>query len=202
MSRKSLVSRASNRILHLLARSSPGATTLRPFLHRLRGVTIRERVFISDEVYIDNEYPECVEIHENVQIGIRTIILAHTRGPGRVVIEKFAYIGPNCVILGPPGRILTVGEGSVVAAGSVVKRLADAWVDEANPTVNHGTTTPLPLDAAPKVKAGYLSFNVSGLVFPVAKVTLPLPLADNYEEFITGLVPVRHPVARVANDTK
>jgi len=173
LSRKSLVSRASNRILHLLARSSPGATTLRPFLHRLRGVTIRERVFISDEVYIDNEYPECVEIHENVQIGIRTIILAHTRGPGRVVIEKFAYIGPNCVILGTPGRILTVGEGSVVAAGSVV-------------------TTNVPSHML--VRGNPAS--------PVAKVTLPLPLADNYEEFITGLVPVRHPVARVANDTK
>src|SRR5947207_3447096 len=50
--------------------------------------------------------------------------------------------------------------------------VADAWVDEANPTVNHGTTTPLPLDAAPKVKAGYLRFSVSGVVFPVTKVTL------------------------------
>ena len=120
MKRKSHLRRLSNRLLHLLARFSPGATTVRPFLHRLRGVRIRGRVFISDEVYIENEYPECVEIHDDVQIGIRVIIMAHTRGPGKVLIERSAYVGPNSVVLGHPGRTLTLGEGSVVAAASVV----------------------------------------------------------------------------------
>jgi acetyltransferase-like isoleucine patch superfamily enzyme len=169
---RKLLRRASNRFLHLLARSSPGATTLRPFLHRLRGVRILDRVFISDDVYIENEHPECVEIHEDVQIGIRTIILAHTRGAGKVLIEKFAYIGPSCVILGPPGRTLTVGEGSVVAAGSVVSMSVPAYtLARGNPAV------------------------------PVAKVTVPLSLATNYEDFITGLAPFKKTVARVVNDT-
>jgi len=173
LSTRSLPRRIFNRFFHVLARLSPGATTIRPFLHRLRGVKIHEGVFISDEVYIDNEYPECVEIHERVQIGIRTIILAHTRGPGRVSIEKFAYIGPNSVILGPPGRTLTVGEGAVVAAGSVVTTSVPPYtLVRGNPAV------------------------------PAAKVTVPLSLADNYDDFITGLVPLKRPVARVANDTE
>ncbi len=172
MNTKPLVRRASNRFLHLLARFSPGATTLRPFLHRLRGVTIHDGVFISDEVYIDNEYPECVEIHERVQIGIRTIILAHTRGTGRVVLERFAYIGPNSVVLGPPGRTLTVGEGSVAAAGSVITTSVPPYtLVRGNPAI------------------------------PVAKVTIPLSLTEDYEQFLTGLVPIRKTVAQVANDT-
>ena len=170
---RKLLRGASNRLLHLLARSSPGATTLRPFLHRLRGVRILDRVFISDEVYIENEHPECVEIHEDVQIGIRTIILAHTRGAGKVLIEKFAYIGPSCIILGPPGRTLTVGEGSVVAAGSVVSTSVPAYtLARGNPAV------------------------------PVAKVTVPLSLTTDYEDFITGLAPYKTPVARAVNDTE
>ena len=170
---KSSLRGAFNRLLHLLARFSPGATTLRPFLHRLRGVTVHKRVFISDEVYIDNEYPECVEIQEDVQIGIRAIILAHTRGPGKVVIEKSAYIGPNSVILGPPGRTLTVGEGSVVAASSTITTSVPPFtLARGNPAV------------------------------PVAKVTLPLALADRYEDFITGLVPLNRTTQRVSDDTK
>ena len=162
MKPKSHLRRLINRFLHLLARFSPGATTVRPFLHRLRGVTIHGRVFISDEVYIENEYPECVEIQENVQIGIRAIIMAHTRGPGKVVIGRAAYIGPNSVILGHPERTLTLGEGSVVAAASVVTTSLPAYtLARGNPAV------------------------------PVAKVTVPLSLADDYDDFITGLVPLR-----------
>src|SRR4029078_8736959 len=101
VSSKGLARSALNSVCHLLARYSPGATPARPFLHRIRGVRMGERVFIGEEVYIDNEYPECVAIECDVQIGIRCIILAHTRGPGEVVIEKAAYIGPNSVILGP-----------------------------------------------------------------------------------------------------
>src|SRR5207302_1742011 len=41
---------AFNRILHLLCRVLPGATNLRPFLHRLRGVRIEGRVSIGDDV--------------------------------------------------------------------------------------------------------------------------------------------------------
>jgi len=125
-------------------------------------VKIHRRVFISDEVYIENDYPECVEIQDDVQIGIRVIIMAHTRGPGHVLIERAAYIGPNSVVLGHPGRMLVLGEGSVVAAASVVTTSLPAFtLARGNPAV------------------------------PVAKVTVPLALADDYDAFIAGLRPMR-----------
>jgi acetyltransferase-like isoleucine patch superfamily enzyme len=159
---KSRLRRAANRLLHLLARFSPGATTVRPYLHRLRGVKIHSRVFICDEAYIENEYPECVEIQDDAQIGIRAIIMAHTRGPGKVLIGKSAFIGPNTVILGRAGRTLTLGEGSVVAASSVV-------------------TTNLPA----------YTFARGNPAVPVARVTVPLALADDYDDFIAGLMPLK-----------
>ena len=54
---KTLLRRIFNRILHSLVQSLPGAKSVRPFLHRLRGVKIYGDVFIGDEVYIENEYP-------------------------------------------------------------------------------------------------------------------------------------------------
>ncbi len=86
--RKPLVVRFVRRILHSLARILPGATSVRPFLHRLRGVRIGKNVFIGDEVYLENEYPERVEIQDGVRISVRATILAHTLGPGNVIIEK------------------------------------------------------------------------------------------------------------------
>ena len=109
-----------NRLLHILARTLPGATTVRPALHRLRGVKIHGWTFIADDVYLENEYPELIEIHENVMIGLRTIIMAHFSGPGNVVICKDATITANSFISAHEGQTLTIGEGAFVAASSVV----------------------------------------------------------------------------------
>jgi serine acetyltransferase len=106
------------RILHRIARASPGATTLRVWLHRARGVKIEGRVFISANVYIDDEYPQNLTLLDNTALGISCIVITHFRGEGRVVIGPDAFVGPNCVIM-PNVRI---GKGAVVAAGSVVNR--------------------------------------------------------------------------------
>jgi hypothetical protein len=90
--KKNIFRRISNRILHLLARFSPGATTIRPFLHKLRGVKIRGKIFIGDDVYIENEYPECIEINDEAQIVLRTTIMAHFRGTGKVIIGKLGDV--------------------------------------------------------------------------------------------------------------
>lgn len=158
---KSIFKRATNRWFHLLARFSPGATTLRPWLHRARGVKIGLHVFIGEEVYLDNEYPECIEIMDHVQISIRTIVVAHTRGPGRVVIERGAFVGPNSVLVCGAGRVLRVGEGAVVGAGSVITK-----------------SVPPRLYVAPSPTT------------PLARVNVPLPLAKTMEEFWGGLVPL------------
>jgi acetyltransferase-like isoleucine patch superfamily enzyme len=162
--KKNLFSQFLNRVLHLLCQFLPGATTLRPFLHRLRGVKIHGKVFIGDQVYIENAYPECVEIHEGVQIGIRSIILAHFRGAGRVVVEKNVWIGPNCVIATSPKRTLTIGEGAVIGASSVV-------------------TMDIPSKA----------FYALDKATHIANVRVPLTLETSYESFLRGLTPIKHP---------
>ena len=151
------------RALHLMARFAPGATTFRPFLHRLRGVQIGKDVFIGDEVYLENEYPERVEIHDGVQISIRATILAHTRGPGWIVLEKNAYIGPHVLLITSEGKVLRIGEGSVVGAGCVITK-----------------------DVEPN------TFVMGEFGKPIAEVRLPLSKADRLEDFIKGLAPLRH----------
>jgi acetyltransferase-like isoleucine patch superfamily enzyme len=159
--KKSLARRSCNRILHQLARLLPGATSVRPFLHRLRGVTIHGKVFIGDDVYLENEYPEQVEIQDGVQIGLRSTIIAHTRGPSKVVLEKNAFIGANSIIAAPPGKTLTVGEGAVLGVGSCVTS-----------------------DIAPS------RFYTGEKAKPVATVTLPFTQETSYEQFIRGLRPL------------
>ena len=134
--------------------------SIRPAIHKLRGVKIRGQIFIGDDVYIENEYPEQVEIEDGAQITVRCTILAHTRGFGRIIIGKNAFIGSNCVITAPAGRTLRIGEGAVVAAGSVIS--ADV---PAGALV--GTERPKPM----------------------ARVTVPLTMETSYEEFVLGLRP-------------
>ncbi|MFO1393228.1 MAG: DapH/DapD/GlmU-related protein [Steroidobacteraceae bacterium] len=159
-----MLRRIWNRFLHRLARSSPGSETLRPQLHRWRGVRIGTSVFIGDDVYLENEYPDRVEIQDNVQISIRAIIIAHTRGPGRVVVERDAFIGPNSVLICGAGSTLRIGRGAVIGAGSVITRSVPA---------GYYVSPPPPV--------------------PIATVGVPLPLAKTMDEFRAGLKPIRRP---------
>ena len=113
------------RVLHKIAFIAPGGFTLRPALHRLRGVKIGKHVWISQFVYLDEVHPDHITIEDNCTIGLRTTIISHFYwGPrrqewtGAVLIERNVFIGPHCVIL-PNVRI---GEGSVIKAGTVVSK--------------------------------------------------------------------------------
>ncbi|MGA2865735.1 MAG: hypothetical protein ABSF95_14780 [Verrucomicrobiota bacterium] len=160
--KKSLVRRVFNRLLHGLARACPGALTVRPFLHRLRGVTISKSVWIGDDVYIENEYPEQVELHEGAVLSIRAMIIAHTRGPGRVIIERNACIGPGVMVVCQSGKTLRVGEGAVVSTGSVVT----------------ASIAPGMIIAPPRS-------------VPVGRARVPFALAKSVEEFVAGMEPLR-----------
>lgn len=173
MKKKNWVRRIFNRLLHSAARSLPGATSLRPFLHRMRGVRIEGKVFIGEDVYIENEYPEFVEIHDQAQVGLRTVIIAHTRGPGKVVIEKEAYIGANTVIAGAPHKTLRIGEGAVVGASSVVT-----------------SDVPARTFVRPDPPRAF------------ARVRRPLATAKSYDEFLLGLTPIKIPKADLAQRRK
>jgi acetyltransferase-like isoleucine patch superfamily enzyme len=158
---KSFIRRALNRILHLLCRFLPGATTLRPFLHRMRGMKIGNNVWIGDDVYLENEFPELVEIHDGAVVGLRSIVIAHTRGTGRIVIGKDVYIGAATVIATSANRKLVIGEGSLIMASSLVT----------------GSIAPYTLYGSDASK-------------PLARITKPFTATASYEEFMTSLRPL------------
>lgn len=155
---KPLPRRLLNRLLSVLAQRLPGATSLRPMLHRWRGVRIHGRVFIGDQVYLENEYPECIELHDGAQIGVRSLLIAHVRGPGRIVVGRDVVIGPQCVVTAPVGTTVTIGDRSVIGAMTAVSRSVPPGV--------------LLMGPRPQV---------------VARVTVPLTLETSFEDFRAGL---------------
>lgn len=149
------------RIAGRIAFVAPGGFSLRPWLQRLRGVVIGTNVWISQFVYIDEVHPTDVTIGDNCTIGLRTSIISHFYtgprrliGNGKVVIEKDVFIGPHCVIL--PN--VTIGEGAVIRAGTVVSRNVPA----------HTFWGPPPAEA-------------------LGVATVPLTPEHPYEEFMQGL---------------
>ena len=159
---KPLLQRILNRILGKLARAMPGSTSVRPMLHRWRGVQIKGSVFIGDDVYLENEFPEYVTLEDGAQIGLRSVIIAHTREVGQVVIGRDVFIGASCLIIAPGGGTLTIGDGAVISAGSVI--LAD---------VPPGTLM------APERSKAY------------ARATVPFTIHTSYEQFRRGLRPLQ-----------
>ena len=105
-----------NRLLQIMARSAPGATTWRVWLHRRRGVKIGKDVWIGYDAIIETSYPHLVTIRDRAAIGIRVTIMAHNREQQGVIVEEDAAIGTGAIIL--PN--VTIGRGAVVTAGSVV----------------------------------------------------------------------------------
>ena len=125
--KEGLVRGMLNRLLQVLALYAPGLESVRPWLHRLRGVHIGKNVAIGTSAIIETAHPELVWIGDNVAIGIRNVILGHfsdsidgnrkSRGP-TVYISNNVYLGANVTIL--PN--VKIGEGAVVTAGSVVNK--------------------------------------------------------------------------------
>lgn len=143
--KKSLPRRVFNRIVGKLAAVLPGAESVRPFLHKLRGVQIHGKVFIGDEVYLENEYPEAITMEDGAQLCLRSIVIAHTNGLGHIVLKKDAFIGANSVISATKGKTLTIGEGAVVSAGCVISSdVPDhALVGHPKPAILAKATVPL-----------------------------------------------------------
>ena len=169
-----LFSTILSRIFGKLAFIAPGGGSLRPWLHRLRGVRIGKNVWIAQMVYIDELHPGDVEIGDNCTIGYRSSIFTHfywgrkraTSG-GRVVIEKDVFVGPHCVIL-PNVRI---GEGAVIRAGTVVSR-----------------------NVPPHAIWGLPAAELLGIA------TVPLTPEHTFEEFARGMRPAPRRRSRENND--
>jgi len=160
-----MLKKSINIMLQSLAYFLPFGRTLRPFLHKLRGVKIGHNVWISKYVYLDENHPDCISIGDNSTIGLRTSIFSHfyfghrkKSNPHKVVIGKNVYIGPHCLILPD----VVIGDNCVIQGGSVISRSIPA-----NTMVGY---------PAPKI---------------LAKVTTPLTSEYAYQDFILGLRRIR-----------
>lgn len=152
-------------LLGRLAFFAPGGASLRPLLHRWRGVRLGRNVWIAQHVYLDELYPEAITIGHNCTIGLRSSVFSHFHwGPRRrhggfkpVTLEDNVFVGAHSVVF--PG--VHIGEGAVIRAGSVVTH-----------------------DVPPRVLWG------SPQGEPLAAVSVPLTSEHSYEEFIRGLRPL------------
>jgi acetyltransferase-like isoleucine patch superfamily enzyme len=117
-----------NFILERLAFNCP-LNSWRIKFHRARGIVIGKNVLIGYQVTLDHSYPEFITIEDDVSLAGNNYLLAHSNPyphfrnvfesyAAPVVIKKGAWIGIGAIIL--PG--VTIGEYSVIAAGSVVSK--------------------------------------------------------------------------------
>jgi acetyltransferase-like isoleucine patch superfamily enzyme len=107
-----------NRLLQMLARHAPGATSWRVWLNRWRGVHIGRQVWIGYDAILETSRPDLITIRDRATVQIRATIIAHNRELKGVVIEEDATVGPGAIVL--PN--VTIGHGAIVTAGSVVTK--------------------------------------------------------------------------------
>lgn len=139
-------------IFHALAYSSPLPSWTIKF-QRTRGVKIGKNCHISPYVLIDLLHPELIKIEDNVTISSNSMIFVHVnpsaseflkehgypRTVKPVTIKKGAVISVGCIIIAG----VTIGENSIVGAGSVVTQdVPDYCVVVGNPArvvkkINH-----------------------------------------------------------------
>ena len=116
-------------ILHSLAYCSPHSG-FAVSMQRARGVKIGKNCHISPYVQIDLVYPHLIQIENNVTIATNTLIFAHVNPTANLFLKKTEYprkvksvVIKSGVVLFPGSIIIagvTIGENSLVGAGSVV----------------------------------------------------------------------------------
>lgn len=130
-------------ILHSLAYSCPSSGFVVK-MQKARGVTIGKNCHISPYVLMDLVYPSLIKIGDNVTIGSNSLIFAHANPTANLFLKKGDYprkveqviIKSGAVLF--PGSIITagvtIGENSMVGAGSVVfENIPDYCVVMGNP---------------------------------------------------------------------
>jgi len=150
-----LISRTKDHWLQVISRIMP-YNGVRVRLQRWRGVKIGKNVHIGPMVTIDDPYPYFVSIGDGTAISGENYILTHSKAMkyhanvseayvAPVILEKHVWIAINVTIL--PG--VTIGEGSIVAAGSVVSESIPPLVFAA------GIPARVKKDLADNLKANY-----------------------------------------------
>ncbi len=112
---------------------------IRPWVLRKIGCNVGKDVFIGSDVWIDSGHADLITIDDHVHVTARTVLLCHKKNLRDYYIgddyAKVAYIkapihlcrgcstGTGTIIM--PG--VTIGEGAIVGAGSLVTKDIPAW---------------------------------------------------------------------------
>ncbi|MDD3534840.1 MAG: acyltransferase [Candidatus Cloacimonetes bacterium] len=152
---KFLFDRTKDHWLQVISRIMP-FNGVRVKMQRMRGVNIASDVHIGPLVTIDDVYPYFVTIGRGTSIAGNNFILTHTKPlkyhsevseayVAPVTIGKNVWVAINVTIL--PG--VDIGEGSIIASGSVVTKSIPPFVFAA------GIPAQVKQDIAPKLKKNY-----------------------------------------------
>lgn len=125
---KFLYFKLRNFLLESMAYNCP-FNSWRVRIHKWRGVNIGNNVMIGLHVTLDHSYPEYIYIEDDVSLAGNNYVLTHSNPyphfkhvlesfVAPVVIKKGAWIGIGAMILPE----VTIGEYSIIAAGSVVTK--------------------------------------------------------------------------------
>lgn len=141
--------------LQVIARIMP-LSGIRVKLQRMRGVKIAQDVHLGPLITIDDVYPYFVSIGRGTAISGNNFILTHSKAMdyhsevsesyvAPVIIGKHVWIAISVDIL--PG--VSIGEGSIIASGSVVTKSIPPFVFAA------GIPAEVKKDIALKLKKNY-----------------------------------------------
>jgi acetyltransferase-like isoleucine patch superfamily enzyme len=113
--------------------------SLRPAIWRLTGCKIAKNVSLGYDIYYDVGNAKLINIEEGVWVASRSLLLCHKRdltnyGVGDnynhltyikspIILKKNCVVGMGAIVM--PG--VTVGEGAIIAAGSIVTKDVPAW---------------------------------------------------------------------------
>jgi acetyltransferase-like isoleucine patch superfamily enzyme len=112
---------------------------IRPILWRMMGAKVGKDCFIGYEVWVDMTNTELIEMEDHVHITNRCLLLCHQRDLSdyhigddyaklgyqkkKIILKKGCSIGMGSMVM--PG--VTIGEGAIVGAGSLVTKDIPAW---------------------------------------------------------------------------
>ena len=112
---------------------------LRPKIIRIIGCKVGKNVFIGSHVSFDSGHADLIELEDHVHIAAHSILLCHQRDlsnycvgddyaklgykTGRITLKKGCLLGTHTMVM--PG--VTVGEGALIGAYSLVTKDIPAW---------------------------------------------------------------------------
>lgn len=112
---------------------------IRPMLWRWMGAKVGKDCFIGYEVWADLTNIHLIEVGDHVHVTNRCLLLCHQRNltdycvgddcaklpynRAKIVLKKGCFLGMGTMVM--PG--VTIGEGAIVGAGSLVTKDVPAW---------------------------------------------------------------------------